>query len=255
MENQIDKPLQHRAAVVTGASRAAGIGAAVARALAQAGARLFIAYYRPYDRSMPWGSRPNEVETLQAELAAGGIEIDLSEPDAPAALMQAAVQALGHVDILVNNHTLDIPAGIDSLSPELLDRHYAVNLRAAALLCAEFARQHDGRPGGRIINLTSGQSLTPMPGNLPYAVTKGGIESLTISLAPALAKKGITVNAVDPGPTDTGWMPPELLAQLEAVAPFGRVGQPNDAANLIVFLASDGAQWITGQILRSRGGF
>jgi 3-oxoacyl-[acyl-carrier protein] reductase len=92
-----------------------------------------------------------------------------------------------------------------------------------------------------------------MPDNLPYAITKGSIDALTTSLSPTLAKKGITSNAIDPGPTDTGWMTPDLLAQLAASAPMGRVGLPRDAANLAVFLASDEAQWITGQILRSRG--
>jgi 3-oxoacyl-[acyl-carrier protein] reductase len=245
--------LHNRSAVVTGASRAAGIGSAIARALAQAGAQVFIAYYRAYDQSMPWGSQPHEVEALLNELGAGGIEIDLSEPAAPAKIMQAAVAALGHVDILVNNHTLDIQADIYQISADLLDRHYTVNLRATTLLCAEFARLHDGRPGGRIINLTSGQGHSPMPDNLPYAITKGSIDALTTSLSPTLAKKGITSNAIDPGPTDTGWMTPDLLAQLAASAPMGRVGLPRDAANLAVFLASDEAQWITGQILRSRG--
>ncbi len=141
-----------------------------------------------------------------------------------------------------------------SLSASLLDAHYAVNVRGTTLLCSEFAKRHDGRPGGRIINLTSGQSLGPMPENLPYAITKGAIEALTTSLSASLAKKGITVNAVDPGGTDTGWMSPDFLATARVNAPFGRVGTPKDAMRLILFLASAQAQWITGQVLRSRRG-
>lgn len=158
------------------------------------------------------------------------------------------------MDILVNNAAHDQQADIYSLSAELLDTHYAVNVRGTTLLCAEFALRHDGRPGGRIINLTSGQSLAPMPENLPYAITKGAIEALTLSLSASLASKKITVNAVDPGATDTGWMSDEIRSQLDVRAPFGRVGIPEDAARIVLFLASEQGQWITGQIIRSRGG-
>ena len=141
---------------------------------------------------------------------------------------------------------------IEQLTGEELDRHYAVNLRATSLLCAAFAR-HCPSGGGRIINLTSGQGLSPMPEELAYAATKGAIEALTLSLSAALAGKGITVNAVDPGPTDTGWLTRELYESLLAQASMGRLGTPEDAARLVAFLASEEAGWITGQILRSRG--
>ncbi|GAA6623074.1 SDR family oxidoreductase [Scytonema sp. NUACC26] len=130
----------------------------------------------------------------------------------------------------------------------------SINVRGTTLLCAEFAKRHHGKPGGRIINLTSGQSLAPMPLNLPYAITKGAIEALTISLSASLASKGITVNAIDPGATDTGWMSNELRSSLEVKAPFGRIGTPEDAARIVLFLASSQGQWITGQVIRSRGG-
>ena len=103
--------------------------------------------------------------------------------------------------------------------------------------------------------MTSGQGVTPMPGELAYIATKGAIEALTTSLAAGVAARGITVNAVDPGVTDTGWIGAELMAQFLAQSPMGRVGLPQDAANLICFLASPQAEWITGQILHSRGGF
>jgi len=252
--------LQGKVAVITGASRERGIGAAVARQFAQAGAAVFITYYRPYDAQMPWGSQPREAGMLLQSLREQGVrcadmELDLSLPEAAARLFDQAERDLGPVDILVNNAVVDFHSDLQTLDADQLDQHYAVNLRALALLCVEFYKRHDGRPGGRIINLTSGQGLGPMPDNLAYAATKGGVEALTISLAPGLAEKGITINAVDPGPTDTGWMDADTLAQLSAHGPFGRAGLPEDAARLIRFLASPEAQWITGQVLRSRGGF
>jgi len=134
-----------------------------------------------------------------------------------------------------------------------MDTHYNVNLRGAVLMCAEFARRHNGRAGGRIINLTSGQSVGPMPEEIPYITTKGAIEALTTSLSETLIQKGITVNAVDPGVTDTGWINHELYAELMAASPAGRVGTPLDAARIILFLASSQAGWVTGQIVHSRG--
>ena len=255
----LDRDLKGKIALVTGASRHIGIGAAVARALAQAGADVFVTYYRPYDAAMPWGSQPAEadevINTLRASgVRAEGLELDLAQPEAPAALFDQVEAALGTVDILINNATYSVNDGIDDLTAESLDRHYAVNVRAMALLCAEFARRYRGENGGRIINLTSGQGLGPMPGELAYVATKGAVDAFTVSLSAELAPRGITVNAVDPGATDTGWMPPQLKQELEARSPMGRVGAPEDAARLVRFLASSAAGWITGQIIRSRGG-
>jgi 3-oxoacyl-[acyl-carrier protein] reductase len=254
-----DYQLFGKTAIVTGVSRAVGIGASVARALAAMGANVFTTYYRPYDSSMPWGSASQEaieiIEELKAHgIKAHGIEADLSNIDTPTMLFDQAEQAIGPVDILINNATCDYPVDIYTLSASLLDNHYAVNVRGTTLLCAEFAKRHDGRPGGRIINLTSGQSLAPMPDNLAYAITKGATEALTKSLSVSIANKGITVNAVDPGATDTGWMTIDFRETLKAQSPFGRVGKPEDVARLIVFLASAQAEWITGQIMHSRGG-
>ena len=251
--------LSGRVALVTGASRRIGIGAAIARELAHGGADVFTTYYRPYDASMPWGSTVTEATELLAELRTSGVravgaEIDLAQSDAAARVFDHAESMLGPVDILVNNATHSESDGIDALTATGLDRHYAVNLRAMALLCAELARRHRaGRPG-RIINLTSGQGAGPMPGELAYVATKGAVDAFTISLAAELAPRGITVNAIDPGPTDTGWMSADLKHTLEAHAPMQRIGRPEDAARLVRFLASDEAGWITGEIIRSRGG-
>ena len=255
----IDYGLSGKVALVTGVSRHIGIGAAIARSLASYGVNVFTTYYRPYDEMMVWGSRQTEAEEiieslkLQGVLAAG-LEANLAESEVPKKLIDQVEQTLGPVDILVNNAAHDQLADIYSLDSELLDTHYAVNIRGTTLLCAEFAKRHDGRLGGRIINLTSGQSLAPMPENLPYAITKGAIEALTLCLSASLASKKITVNAVDPGATDTGWMSDEIRSTLEVRAPFGRVGTPEDAARIVLFLASSQGQWMTGQIIRSRGG-
>ena len=251
--------LAGKVALVTGVSRKAGIGAAIAQAFAEAGVNVGTTYYRPYDELMPWGSNPGEADDIVKELKAKGvraegIEADLSEPETPARLFDGIYSSFGFVDILVNNAVCDMEADVYSLSASLIDKHYAVNVRAPLLLCAEFAKRHDGRSGGRIINLSSGQGVTPMPNNLPYAASKGAVEALTLSLSASLAGKGITVNAIDPGPTDTGWLSDELRTELLKRAPFGRIGTAADAGKLALYLASAEAQWVTGQVIRSRGG-
>ncbi len=183
------------------------------------------------------------------------LELDLSLPESPERLLDVAAERLGPPSILVNNAAYSKRDGYESLDIATLDAHYGVNLRATALLSVAFARRFDGGTGGRIINLTSGQSLGPMPGELAYAATKGAIEAFTRTLAAEVGHKGITVNAVNPGPTDTGWMTEDLKRELSARFPAGRVGEPEDAARLVAFLAGDEAAWISGQVLHSEGGF
>jgi len=120
----------------------------------------------------------------------------------------------------------------------------------------EFAARHDdARPGGRVILFTSGQHLEPMTRELPYAASKGALHGLTASLAAHLAPRGIRVNALNPGPTDTGWATPELLESERRRLPFGRWGAPADAARVVGWLAGDEADWVTGQVLTADGGF
>ena len=253
------RPLAGRVAVITGASRRIGIGAAIARALAARGADLFLTYYRPYDAEMPWGSAPDDVDYVVGELRAVGErvahgEYDLSQPAVAPAIFDAAEAALGPVHILVNNATVSLMGDIQALDAATLDRHYAVNVRGMALLSAELVRRFKGDRGGRIINLTSGQGVGAMPDEIAYVTTKGAVEAFTTSAAPTAMRRGITVNAIDPGITDTGWISEEQRRAWAASAPAGRVGRPEDAARLAAFLASDEAAWITGQIMRSRGG-
>ena len=119
----------------------------------------------------------------------------------------------------------------------------------------EFIKQFEFNKNGRIINLSSGQSLGQMPNEIAYAITKGAIETLTYTLSHKIASKGITINAVNPGPNDTGWINEELRNSLIKQFPMKRIGQPKDTAKLVGFLTSKDADWITGQIIHSEGGF
>ena len=251
--------LKGKSAITTGVSRKKGIGTAIAKMIGSRGADLLLISWPQYDKSMPWGYSDGELEETVREIKSFGVrcevlEIDLSEPTAAAAIFSKAKKSLGTVDILVNNAVCDVEADIFSISEEILRQHFSVNINATVFLCAEFIRSYEKQTGGRIINLTSGQGLAPMPYSLPYAMSKAAIEALTLSLSVTAGARGTTVNAIDPGPTDTGWMSENLLNDLKMRSPFNRVGLPADAANLAAFLASEEGGWITGQILRSRGG-
>lgn len=256
-------PLTGRVALVTGVSRRAGIGYAVARRLAALGASLFLHHFRPHDQDQPWGADPGGPAAVLdgvTEALAGGtvaqLELDLAEPAAPGRLASAAVAAFGHLDILICNHARSGGDGpLAALDAAMLDAHWAVNARSAILLAQAFAAQHDGRPGGRIVFLTSGQELGPMPEEIAYAASKGALASITRSIADQLAGPGITVNAVNPGPVDTGYATPEAHEAVRLRFPRGRWGRPDDPARLIAWLATDESEWITGQTINTEGGF
>jgi 3-oxoacyl-[acyl-carrier protein] reductase len=252
--------LRGRVALVTGVGRRRGIGSAVCLALASRGADVVLSYWKAYDRAMPWASDEDEPEALLRQLRAvgvttEGIEMDLSRSDSARLLLEAAEERLGRPSILVNIAAYSTRDGFETLDAEALDAHYAVNVRAMALLSVGFARRYPGGPGGRLINFSSGQSIGPMPGELAYVATKGAIEAFTRTLAAEVGHKGITVNAINPGATDTGWMTEEMKREIISKSPSGRIGQPEDAAKLVAFLAGDEAAWITGQIIHSEGGF
>jgi len=210
---------------VTGVSRREGIGWATVQRLAKAGTAVFTQGWTAHDAGQPWGAD----EGFEAGGRAGHLDIDLAEPDAPAQLVDAAVAAI--------DHTL------------------AVNVRATLLLVQAFAAAHAGNPGGRVILLTSGQGRGPMARELPYVASKAALAGLVTSLADHLAPRAITVNAVNPGPTDTGWASKAILEQATAAMPRGRWGTPDDAARLIAWLASEDSDWVTGQVIDSDGGF
>jgi 3-oxoacyl-[acyl-carrier protein] reductase len=249
-------PLERRVAVVTGAGRRGGIGFATARRLVDAGASVLVHAWTPYD-VREYGATEQEPEAVVAELREGDrraelVEADFADTDAPAAVISAARVAFGHVDVLVVNHTRSPHGPLEELTAEELDATLHENVRASLLLVKEFAAQHDGREGGRVILMTSGQHLAPMTGEIAYAASKGALHQLTKTLAETLIDRRITVNTINPGPTDTGWG----LAEIEPKPmPLGRWGEPDDAARLIAWLCTDDAQWITGQVIDSEGGF
>jgi 3-oxoacyl-[acyl-carrier protein] reductase len=242
---------------VTGVSRRAGIGFAVARRLRGLGAGLFVQGFAPHDAAQPWGADRDGVPALAAELeAAGLLECDFADPAAPAACMAAAVVALGHVDVLVANHAMSCDQDLEALDAAAIDATLAVNVRATLLLVQAYAAQHDdARPGGRVLLFTSGQHLEPMTRELPYAASKGALHGVAMSLAAHLAPRGILVNALNPGPTDTGWATPEQTRAALRRLPLGRWGSAADAARIAGWLATDDAGWVTGQVLTSDGGF
>ncbi len=250
----------NRIAIVTGASRSKGIGAAVCRELAKTGHSIFFTYWRAYDEEMPWGSNAKEPNLLKEELESFGVqvgmmELDLTRGEAPNALFQKVKEDLGQPSILINNATYSTNDDYSTITAEELDKHYLVNIRATTLLSSRFAQEFTRGSGGRIVNLTSGQFQRPMPGELSYATTKGAIDAMTITLAAEVGKLGITVNSINPGPTDTGWMTEEIKSDLSGMFPSGRVGEPSDVARTIKFLVSEEAEWVTGQIIHSEGGF
>lgn len=244
---------------MTGVSRRVGIGFAIARRLLSEGAAVALHSWSPHDARQPWGADEGAPESLVEELRSGGgrlghLEADFADPAAPENVIASAEDQLGHVDILVCNHARSSSLSLEELTAAELDLTYQVNTRATLLLVKEFARRHDGRAGGRVLMMTSGQHLSPMPEELPYIASKGAIHQLTASLAAHLAPRGITVNTVNPGATDTGYADEKLKQEVLAIEPQGRWGEPDDAARLIAWLCSDDARWITGQVINSTGG-
>ncbi|HWM07435.1 MAG TPA: SDR family oxidoreductase [Actinophytocola sp.] len=255
-------PLRGRVALVTGASRRVGIGYATARRLATYGASVFVHHFVPHDAAQPWGADPGGpaavVEGVTEALADPDASVrhlstDLATPEGPEQLVSAAVAAFGQLDVVVCNQARSGGDGpLSTMDAAKLDAHWAVNTRASILLARSFAAL--GGPG-RIVFLTSGQDLGPMRDEVAYAASKGALTSITATLADELADIGITVNTVNPGPVDTGYAPPDLVAAVATRFPSGRWGEPDDPARLIAWLVTDEARWVTGQVINTEGGF
>jgi gluconate 5-dehydrogenase/3-oxoacyl-[acyl-carrier protein] reductase len=240
--------LHDRTAVVTGASR--GIGAATARALDRAGARV----------ALIARSRADLEET------ASGLEHDpvvvvgdLLDRRAPIDVGTQALEALGHVDILVNNAA--VAARLDTVDSdaEAIDAMLAVNIRAPLLLIATVVPSMIERGSGSIINLSSVSALVGTPRRAAYAASKGGLDAATRSMAMELGPAGIRVNSVAPGVVDTAlWAKnktiPGVIEKVEEQTPLGRWAVPDDIADVIVFLASDAARFVTGETISADGG-
>jgi 3-oxoacyl-[acyl-carrier protein] reductase len=265
--------LQGRIAVVTGGNH--GIGGAAARGLAAAGCAVFVHFFRFRPIDMPGATqRMQDATQVVSEIrGAGGRaeswEADLSIPANVPALFDRAERAFGAVEVVVNNAAVSEHDTFDprpdardwagrltaQVSAESHDRHFAVNTRAVALMMAEHARRHLARGGtwGRIINVSTDGSAS-FPGEVSYGASKYATESYSRAAAWELGRLGITVNVVSPGPTDTGWITPDMVESMRRSTPLGRVGTPEDIADVIVFLASEQARWITGQLHFVGGG-
>jgi 3-oxoacyl-[acyl-carrier protein] reductase len=248
-----------RRALVTGVSRRRGIGFAIARRLLADGASVFAQSWTSHDRAQPWGADPAGIDGVLAALGGTGgrlahAEYDLERPEAPAELVAEAALRFDGLDTLVVNHARSSLGRLDELDAEELDRCWAVNVRATLLLVKEFAARFIGMDG-RVVLFTSGQHLAPMDGEIPYAASKGALHQLTLTLSEALADRGITVNTVNPGPTDTGWSGPELDDLVSRSMPKGRWNTPDEAAGVVAMLIGEDAAPITGRVIDAEAGF
>jgi 3-oxoacyl-[acyl-carrier protein] reductase len=254
----IDPGLTGRHVLVTGG--AGNIGAAISRAFAAVGARVAV-HHLPANPAEPGGvhwahvTPPREAaEGLAAEVGGAAVAADLSEPDAAGRLVDAAENQFGPINVLVNNAAhCETPDDIDSLTAESLERHYRVNTIAPALLISEVARRHRAGTPLCVVNIST-DAARAFPGQLGYGTSKAALEGLTRATALDLGPRGIRVNAVAPGPVQTGWMTDDVVNQVVGSVPLRRVGEPADIADAAVFLASHQARWITGQVVQVAGG-
>ncbi|HEU0244836.1 MAG TPA: SDR family oxidoreductase [Candidatus Limnocylindrales bacterium] len=242
------------AALLTGVGRLNTIAAGIAARLADDGWDLALSYWRPYDAALQAGSADDEPSRIADDLRARGATAvllpgDLSDPGVPDRLVADAVAALGPLRGLVLSHAQSHDSGIMDTTVEAFDRHMAVNARASWQLIAAFARQAVG--GGAIVALTSDHSAF----NMPYGASKGALDRIVRAAAVELGDRGIRVNAVNPGPVDTGWIDDDLRETLSRRQPTGRLGTPADVARMVAFLLSDDGAWTSGQVIHTDGGF
>jgi 3-oxoacyl-[acyl-carrier protein] reductase len=250
--------LSNKVALITGSSR--GIGRAVALAFAKEGAALIGVHYASNADAAQATVR--EIEALGAKAVAISADLRKGKEATDSIWEQfkaAAIAATGEpwLDILVNNAGVAPAVSLAQTSESLFDEILTINLKAPFFLIQVLADHI--RDKGRIINISTGFTRVAAPTHPAYAASKGALETLTLALAPAFGPRGITVNAVMPGVTDTdmnaGWLViPEARAGAEAMSVFSRLGQPADVADVIAFVASNEARWTTGQVIDATGG-
>lgn len=283
----IDTGLKNKVVLITGVNNPHGIGAATVKSFAAEGAAVFATYLRlpakesttdvPGEEFFRAQNAKTADEVITAIRERGGQieawEADLADPAVIPQLFDRAERAFGPVDILINNAAHFDPdtfipqshLGSDSravdefpmsaITADKHDRHFAVNSRAVALIMAEYARRliERGARWGRIINVST-DGASGFSSEVSYGASKHALESYSRAAAGELGQYGITVNVVSLGPVQTGWISPELEKAEARAIPLGRVGQPEDAADVIVFFASEQARWVTGQLLYVGGG-
>lgn len=244
------KSLHNKTAIITGAAR--GIGAATAKQLAADGANVVINYAT---------SEAAARETVAAIEAAGGRAIaapgDVGRADDITRLFDAAEAAFGPATILVNNAAIYELRNLEQTDEEHFTKLFHANVLGTLLATAEFARRFKGERG-RVVNVSSGAARAGIPGASVYAASKGALEALTRVHAAELGPRGVTVNAVAPGATETEMfkqgLPQEAKDRLINATILGRLGQPEDIASVVAFLCSDASGWITGQFIDANGG-
>ncbi|MBD2548300.1 glucose 1-dehydrogenase [Microcystis elabens FACHB-917] len=245
--------LQGKVAIVTGGN--SGIGRSIVEVLAEQGAKVVIDYR----------SHPEATEELEREIgsyggSSFGVQADVSRLDDLQRLVDAAVTKYGRLDVMVNNAGIETRTSILDTTPEDFDKVLNVNLRGVFFATQYAARQMIAQGGGgRIINISSVHEDWPMPNNTPYCVAKGGVRMLTRTAGVELASKGVTIVNVGPGAVatpinDSTMNNPELLARLNAAIPMGRMAQPSEIAQVVAFLASDAASYITATSIFADGG-
>ena len=266
----VDYGLKDKVALITGANNPQGIGAATAFAFAREGAKVVLVYkrvLRPFDGAKTgrdgvdryYAANAGNADTVEGRLRAMNadclvMESDISDETAVKEIYAAVMARYGKVDILVNNAAADDENGFDTIEKitrKVIDDTFAVNVRGAILMMREFVA-HRGKYG-RIINIST-DAAQVFAGQIAYGASKAAMEALTRSVALEVGKYGITVNCVAPGPTQTGWIDAELEKAVVPLIPLGRLIRPEEIAGTILFLASERARMLTGQVLKVSGG-